>query len=266
MADGGSKDDTASLASQAGAEVIAVRGGEAERLNEAARAARGQILLFHESGSLLPRGYEAEAWETLQSGDCRLGAFSLPDHVSAFRRALLWAGNSILCTSAFGLSLRQGISCPRRISVASGGFSVKVGEGRAVPELIRRMSALGRTVIHNDRISFPRSEEEEKPESIADMLDSAENHVRSYLGRKFARKTPPPDESDSDLAKRIRSMIAPCDHCGECTRACPMLARHRIDLTGMVKAPLLAWHCFPVRHLRASAHAGIDGVAIPGPA
>ena len=263
VADGGSKDDTASLASQAGAEVIAVRGGEAERLNEAARAARGQILLFLESGSLLPRGYEAEAWETLQSGDCRLGAFSLPDHVSAFRRALLWAGNSILRTSAFGrLRLRQGIFMSQEDFRSVGGFSVKVGEGRAVPELIRRMSALGRTVIHNDRISFPRSEDEEKPESIADMLDSAENHVRSYLGRKFARKTPPPDESDSDLAKRIRSMIAPCDHCGECTRVCPMLARHRIDLTGMVKAPLLAWHCFLCGTCTRKCPAGIDGVAL----
>lgn len=263
VADGGSKDETASLASEAGAEVIAVRGGEAERLNEAARAARGQILLFLEPGSLLPRGYDAEAWETLQSEDCRLGAFSLPDHVSAFRRALLWVGNSILRTGAFGrLSAKQGIFMTLEDFRSAGGFSVKVGEGRAMADLVHRLSALGRTVIHNDRVSFPSEEGEAKPESLADMLDNAENHVRSYIGRKFARKEAAYDESDSELAERIRCIIADCDHCGECTRVCPMLARHKIDLTGMVKAPLLAWHCFLCGTCTRKCPAGVDGVAL----
>ncbi|MBR6466864.1 MAG: DUF2064 domain-containing protein, partial [Desulfovibrio sp.] len=265
VADPGEGTDTAALASQAGAEVVSVRGDEAVRLNEVAHMARGQILLFAAPGTVLPRGYEAMAWETLQQEGCRVGCFSLPSAVSPMRRAMLWAGTALFRTGALGLpGMNQGIFFTREDFRTLQGFSAKAGEGRAVQEFVSRLQSLGRMVIHNARVEIPGMDAAGSGRGLAEMLESAAGSARRILAPALGARRPGEtgEAPAGDLEGEARSLLEPCDHCGRCTEACPMLKRHGIDLTGLADAPLLAWSCFLCGQCTRACPAGIDGARL----
>ncbi len=265
VADPGEGTETAALAAHAGAEVISVRGAEAVRLNEVAHAARGQILLFAAPGTVLPRGFDAMAWETLQQEGCRVGCFSLPAAVSPVRRAMLWAGTTLFRTAAFGRpGMSQGIFFRREDFRTLQGFSAKAGEGRAVQEFVSRLQDLGRMVIHSARVEMPGMEQAGAGRGLSEMLESAAGSARRILAPALgARRSGQAGGAPAgDLEGEARSLLAPCDHCGRCTESCPMLKRHGIDLAGLAEAPLLAWSCFLCGQCARACPAGIDGVRL----
>jgi len=77
VVDGGSSDDTGARAEAAGARVIEAPAGRARQMNEGARAARGDILLFLHADTLLPPGFAGEVREALNRPGTAAGAFGL---------------------------------------------------------------------------------------------------------------------------------------------------------------------------------------------
>lgn len=76
VADGGSGDDTAALARQAGAMVLETPKGRARQMNTAARLAKGGALLFLHADTLLQPGWAGEIRRILAMGDVSAGAFT----------------------------------------------------------------------------------------------------------------------------------------------------------------------------------------------
>jgi hypothetical protein len=74
LADGGSRDDTLKIADAAGCEFVAAGPDEGTRLAAAARAARGDRLLFLVPGAILDEGWPREVGAFLarsaQAGEC----------------------------------------------------------------------------------------------------------------------------------------------------------------------------------------------------
>lgn len=76
VADGGSRDRTRELARTAGAVVVETPRGRARQMNEGARRARGEVLLFVHADTLVPPGARAAIAAALDRGALG-GAFEL---------------------------------------------------------------------------------------------------------------------------------------------------------------------------------------------
>ena len=76
VVDGGSSDDTARVAREAGARVIASEPMRARQLNAGAAAARGTAVIFLHADTTLPRGAAAAVGTALDSG-AHLGGFRI---------------------------------------------------------------------------------------------------------------------------------------------------------------------------------------------
>ena len=68
VADGGSHDDTRARAREAGARVVTSAPGRGVQLNQGARAASGEILLFLHADTVLPTGAGARIREVIREG------------------------------------------------------------------------------------------------------------------------------------------------------------------------------------------------------
>jgi glycosyltransferase involved in cell wall biosynthesis len=79
LADGGSRDGTRKIADAAGCEFLMATEGEGERLRTAARAARGDWLLFLDPGAVLTDGWTREvgAFISRQKGSPHAATFAL---------------------------------------------------------------------------------------------------------------------------------------------------------------------------------------------
>jgi uncharacterized protein len=83
LVDGGSSDDTISIAQELGVKVISSAKGRARQMNAGAKSATGEILLFLHADTVLPLGFETMVRSTLQpplTGEIPApiaGAFSL---------------------------------------------------------------------------------------------------------------------------------------------------------------------------------------------
>jgi len=77
VVDGGSRDATASIAVDYGAQVIACRRGRGRQLECGARAAKGDVLLFVHADTMLPAGFRREIVELIASGHAVWGRFDL---------------------------------------------------------------------------------------------------------------------------------------------------------------------------------------------
>lgn len=89
VADGGSRDATASLAMTAGARVIEAPRGRGCQQNAGARAARGRVLLFLHADTRLPEGFAAQIHKTLGQPGVVAGAFRFAVAAAGWRFRLL---------------------------------------------------------------------------------------------------------------------------------------------------------------------------------
>jgi hypothetical protein len=79
VVDGGSKDTTRLAAAEAGAQVLEClpdRAGRARQMNDGAKYAQGEILLFLHADSCLPEGWDTAVREAVKTSGVALGAFT----------------------------------------------------------------------------------------------------------------------------------------------------------------------------------------------
>jgi rSAM/selenodomain-associated transferase 2 len=122
VVDGGSTDETAHLARQAGARVVGSRAGRGRQMNAGASAANGNVLLFLHADTLLPPDYSSLMATCLSDSSVSAGAFS-------FALAERFTGRSVVEWSA-NLRSRwlqrpygdQGLFLRRTLFEELGGF------------------------------------------------------------------------------------------------------------------------------------------------
>ena len=151
VADAGSTDRTTALAAEEGAKVLPCSGPRARQLNEAAKIATNDALIFLHADTQLPEGAARAVVEALAEGAVVFGGF---------RIAFLEPDRS-LRTVASMINFRTGLTrCPwgdqaqfmrREIFLRMGGF-------REIPlmedyDLALRMKRQGRTVILPEVVS-----------------------------------------------------------------------------------------------------------------
>ena len=142
VVDGGSVDETVTLARRLGANVLRVSGGRGAQLRAGARAARGEALLFLHADSVLPTGGLAAVERALASAETIGGNFRLVfDGTDDFSRRLTrfygWLRRRAIYYGDSGVFVR------REAYHMMGGL-----RGIALMEdydFIRRMEAFGRT-------------------------------------------------------------------------------------------------------------------------
>jgi rSAM/selenodomain-associated transferase 2 len=120
--DGGSTDATAAAASSEGATVVRSTGSRGSSLNDAARLARGDVLLFLHADTLLPQDTEAEILRVLRDTRVVGGAFRMAfDDPSAVARCIAtWVNvRSRLLGVFFG---DQAMFVRRQVFLLAGGF------------------------------------------------------------------------------------------------------------------------------------------------
>lgn len=77
VVDGGSTDQTMSVAQAAGVRVLAAPGGRARQMNCGAAQAAGEILLFLHADTLLPAGFAEQVRKAMNTPGIAAGAFRL---------------------------------------------------------------------------------------------------------------------------------------------------------------------------------------------
>ena len=135
IADGGSHDDTASIADVAGCNLLTADGGLAPRLKAAAAAARTPWLMFLRPGTVLDTPWTGEVARFLQQEmqGPRAAVFRLGPSNARTHQLLLTLG------TLFGAPPRpeQGLLIPRRLYDAVGGHSERTGDPEH--DLLRRV-------------------------------------------------------------------------------------------------------------------------------
>lgn len=99
VVDGGSQDDTLSIAKSLGVKVISSAPGRAAQMNAGAMAARGDILLFLHADTRLPFGFDSMVRSALQQPKTVAGAFSL--QIDASDWTLRWVEKGVNWRSHF---------------------------------------------------------------------------------------------------------------------------------------------------------------------
>ena len=144
VADGGSHDETRSVAERAGAVFLHVDGGRAAQQNAAAVIARGRHLLFLHADTLVPDGYAESIREALERVSVVAGAFRFRiDGDGIGFRVVEWGTNlrSRWLQCPYG---DQGLFMERRVFRELGGFMIEpIMEDY---DLVRRIRRRGRVV------------------------------------------------------------------------------------------------------------------------
>ncbi|MDB9378275.1 TIGR04283 family arsenosugar biosynthesis glycosyltransferase [Nodularia sphaerocarpa] len=99
VVDGGSQDDTVSIAQSLDVKVITSTPGRAAQMNAGARAASGDILLFLHADTRLPFGFDSMVRSALQQPKTIAGAFSL--RIDADHWTLRWVEKGVNWRSHF---------------------------------------------------------------------------------------------------------------------------------------------------------------------
>jgi len=145
VVDGGSSDDTAQRARDAGARVLPSASGRARQLEVGARASRGDALLFLHADTRLPAGYAAAVERALETPSVVGGAFRLRFDRST--PALRWIERGArLRVALFGLPYGDQALFVRRATLeAIGGVpQVPILEDL---DLVRAMKRRGRLAL-----------------------------------------------------------------------------------------------------------------------
>ncbi|MCC0178333.1 TIGR04283 family arsenosugar biosynthesis glycosyltransferase [Waterburya agarophytonicola K14] len=150
VVDGGSKDNTVSIARSMGANTMTVSGGRSAQMNAGAKIAGGDILLFLHIDTKLPDRFMESIVETLQQPKVIAGAFELA--IEGEDRSLRWVEMLVKVRSHL-LSLPYGdqaIFITKQTFIDLGGF-------RDLPimedfELIQRLKRQGKIAIASDKV------------------------------------------------------------------------------------------------------------------
>lgn len=145
VSDGGSSDDTRSIAKGAGATVMVTRPGRAAQMNEAAASATGDSLLFLHADTRLPKGFASVVRETLAAPGVIAGAFTL--RIDSPRLSLrVIEGLARIRCNLFSLPYGdQAIFMRRDVFTEHGGWpDMHIMEDY---ELMRRLRCTGRVVV-----------------------------------------------------------------------------------------------------------------------
>ena len=145
VVDGGSQDNTATIAQQKAHQVITDRRGRAAQMNAGANIAQGDILLFLHADTLLPVDFVELVVKTLAQSGVIAGAFELT--IAGKARSLRWIEMLVKLRSHL-LSLPYG---DQAIFISSSSFS-KLGGFAELPimedfEFIKRARKQGRIAI-----------------------------------------------------------------------------------------------------------------------
>lgn len=156
VVDGGSRDDTAARALAAGATVLTAPRGRASQMNEGARRAGGDVLLFLHADSRLPPGFAREVLRLLHATPGAWGRFDLE----------LDGGGRLFGLVAFMISLRsrlmrtatgdQALFVSRKLFDRVGGYPVQpLFEDIELARRLRRVAPMvvppGRVVTSSRR-------------------------------------------------------------------------------------------------------------------
>jgi rSAM/selenodomain-associated transferase 2/rSAM/selenodomain-associated transferase 1 len=144
VVDGGSSDDTARLAREAGAVVISSSPGRSQQMNAGAARALGATLLFLHADTILSPGYAAAVVAALREAGVIAGAFRFQIDQSVKGKSLLeWSTNlrSRWLQMPYG---DQGLFLKRSTFEQLGGFAeMPIMEDY---EFVRRIRRLGRII------------------------------------------------------------------------------------------------------------------------
>jgi len=147
VADGGSTDETLTIAHQFETKVVAATRGRGAQMNAGAQTARGQFLLFLHADTRLPFGYLEQIERVLAPRGTAAGAFRLAFDDSRFSlRAIERTANwrSMLCQLPYG---DQGLFLSRQCFDAANGFpELPIMEDYA---FVRRLLRHGRIRLAN---------------------------------------------------------------------------------------------------------------------
>ncbi len=142
---GDSTDDTAAIAEAAGARVIGAEANRARQMNEGARVALGDVLLFLHADTKLPADYGASVERALYSRGVAAGAFSLAIDGTGMKYRLVEAVVAFRCRISQLPYGDQAIFIRKAIFNDVGGFGdLPLMEDY---EFIRRMKRCGRIVV-----------------------------------------------------------------------------------------------------------------------
>ncbi len=145
VADGGSRDRTATIAQNSGARLIRTEKGRALQMNKGAACAEGDILLFLHADTRLYPGFERDIRKSLADARNIAGSFSLSFGSDRFSLKLIELGAN-LRSRIFELPYGdQGIFMKSSDFKAAGGFTeMPVMED---VDLVRRLRKKGRIIV-----------------------------------------------------------------------------------------------------------------------
>lgn len=150
VVDGGSDDDTVSVAESLGARVIRAERGRGLQMNAGAREASGEFLLFLHADTTPPEGWPLLVAETLIRPGVPLGAFSFALSESVRGKRIMESLVALRCR-VFGTPYGdQGLFVRKRLFHALGGFT----EWPILEDLefVERLGKLGKVVVTEEKV------------------------------------------------------------------------------------------------------------------
>ena len=151
VVDGGSGDATCPAASEAGAEVLQCPPGRARQMNDGAKHAQGEIVLFLHADSYLPEGWDTAVREAMKIPGTALGAFTfyVPEKIAGMK-LVAWGVHmrSRLFHMPYG---DQGLFLQRALFEKVGGFpDIPIMEDVA---LVKKAKQHGKIVIVKEKLA-----------------------------------------------------------------------------------------------------------------
>ncbi len=145
VADGGSSDNTVSVAESFGAKLVHARRGRAGQMNAAAAVASGEMLLFLHADTDPPEAFPAIICPALERAGTAAGAFRFTLREPIAGRSLIEMGVALRCHLHHLPYGDQGLFLRRSLFHSIGGFpDMPILEDL---EIVHRLRALGRIVV-----------------------------------------------------------------------------------------------------------------------